>query len=344
MLIARAPLRISFAGGGTDLPAYYEEYGGAVVSTTINKYVYVHVSPNGKEGAQINSADYQTFFQHQLGQTHQQGTELTLPRAALKEFDIQQGISMFLASEVPPGTGLGSSSALTVALVAALAAHQGKQLSRQQVADTACTIELDRLGAPIGKQDQFAAAFGGLNMIEFTTNRVTVEPLKINPEVIDQHESRLVLFLTKTPRNSATILRHQQSASAQRKPRTVEGLHRIKAAALECRKMFESGNIDQLGSLLHVSWQEKRKLTSGITNAWIDDVYDAALKSGAIGGKILGAGGGGFLLLYCPEERQSGLIQTLIPFGLSRMPFHFERRGVDTTQVAWGTTDTFGAI
>jgi D-glycero-alpha-D-manno-heptose-7-phosphate kinase len=167
---------------------------------------------------------------------------------------------------------------------------------------------------------------------------VSVEPLTIQPAVFEQLEKRLVLFFTKRARNSATILRQQRSASAERKPRTIESLHRIKAAAFECRKILESGHVDEMGELLHLGWQEKRQLTSGITNEWIDEVYDAALKSGALGGKILGAGGGGFLLLYCREPQQATLVESLATFGLSRMPFHFEKSGVQTTGIAWGSS------
>lgn len=336
MLIARAPLRISFAGGGTDLPAYYERFGGMVVSTTIDKHVYVHISPNGLGDAQIASADYQTFYRHHCGTPMSWDGDLALPRAVLHEFGVERGVSIFVASEVPPGTGLGSSSAVAVALVKAVSTHLGRSLSPREVAEMACHVELGKLKAPIGKQDQFAAAFGGLNAIMFDRENVVVEPLSLSTDVVERLERRLLLFFTRTARDSADILREQQRASAQGRPRTVDGLHRIKAAALECRQCLETGRLDDLGALLDESWREKRRLVDGITSPWIDEIYQVAVRSGAIGGKITGAGGGGFLLLYCHERRQEGLTEALEKLGLRRMDFHFERRGVATVNADWG--------
>ena len=176
-LVARAPLRVSLAGGGTDLPAYYERHGGFVVSTTIDKYVYAHVGPNGThgdDGVQITSADYQTFYHHNLGASWPLEGELALPKAVLHTLGVPKGLSLFVASEVPPGTGLGSSSAAAVAMVGAVSTFLGQQLSPQQIAEKACEVELGKLCAPVGKQDQFAAAYGGVNAITFTGQEVSV--------------------------------------------------------------------------------------------------------------------------------------------------------------------------
>jgi len=335
MLIARAPLRISLAGGGTDLPAYYEQFGGSVVSTTIDKFVYVHVGPNHTNGVQITSADYRTFYRRRLGASAGWDGELALPRAVVDEMEIDEGITLFLASEVSPGTGLGSSSALAVALIQAIAVWQGRLLSRQTVAELACRVELQKLQAPIGKQDQFAAAFGGLNAISFTRSGVTVEPIRVSPSTREQLERRLMLFFTGTARNSAVILKEQQRASAARSPQTIGGLHRIKAAAADCRVCLESGDLDGIGHLLDEGWREKRKLVEGITNQRIDEVYDVARAAGAVGGKITGAGGGGFLLLYCHEVYQEGLTEEMEKLGLRRMDFGFDRRGVSSQHVSW---------
>jgi D-glycero-alpha-D-manno-heptose-7-phosphate kinase len=345
MLIARAPLRISLAGGGTDLPAYYERHGGLVVSTTIDKYVYVYASPNGSEPAQITSADYQIFYRHRQGVPMNWDGDLALPRAVLHEFGVERALSLFLASEVPPGTGLGSSSAIAVALIQAVAACMRQRLSRQQMAELACQVELVKLKAPIGKQDQFAAAFGGLNCFTFERAGVTVEPLRLRPEVHEQLERRLLLFFTGTARNSATILQEQQQASAQGRPATVEGLHQIKALAVACRACLEAGDLDGVGQLLDEGWRHKRGLARGITNERIDQLYAVARAHGALGGKITGAGGGGFLLLYCHEEHQPALTAALEERGLRRMDFRCERQGVTLGTVRWlndtedGTTD-----
>ncbi|MGQ9675062.1 MAG: GHMP family kinase ATP-binding protein [Chloroflexota bacterium] len=305
------------------------------MSTTIDKYVYVHVSPNGLGDAQITSADYQTFYRHHCGTPMSWDGDLSLPRAVLHEFGVERGVSIFVASEVPPGTGLGSSSAVAVALVKAVGTHLGRSQSPREVAEVACRIELGKLKAPIGKQDQFAAAFGGLNAIMFEREGVLVQPLSLSADLIECLERRLLLFFTRTARDSADILREQQRASSQGRPQTVDGLHRIKAAAMECRKCLEAGRLDDLGALLDAGWREKRRLVAGITNPWIDEIYEKAIKSGAIGGKITGAGGGGFLLLYCHEKRQEALTEALEKLGLRRMDFHFEKYGVATVRADW---------
>ncbi|MDA8218382.1 MAG: GHMP kinase [Dehalococcoidales bacterium] len=336
MLIARAPLRISFAGGGTDLPAYYERYGGMVVSTTIDKYVYAHIAPNGSGDAQITSADYQIFYRHHNGKPMDWNGDLALPRAVLHEFGVDGGTALFVASEVPPGTGLGSSSAVAVALVRAVTGYLGTPISRHQMAETACRVEIGKLGAPIGKQDQFAAAYGGLNAITFTKGEVTIEPLPVPPSTVQRLDRRLMLFFTGSARNSTDILKKQQQATAQGPGPTSEGLHRIKEAAMEVRRCLEAGDLDGVGQLLDKGWQEKRRLATGITNSRIDEIYEAALANGAGGGKITGAGGGGFLLLYCHEERQEQVAEALEGLGLRQMDFHFEREGVALASVAWG--------
>jgi len=340
VLIVRAPLRISIAGGGTDLPAYYERHGGLVISTTIDKYVYVHITPNGHDCAQITSADYQTFYRHHGGMPMKWDGELSLPRAVLHELEVGEDISIFIASEVPPGTGLGSSSALAVALVRGVAAFKGRHLSRREVAELACHVELNKLKAPIGKQDQYAAAFGGLNAIQFSSTGVFVERVDATTETLRQLERRLVLFFTGTARDSASILKEQQRRSASNQTETIAGLDRIKEIARECWQCLESGDTDGIGALLDEGWRAKRQLVSGITNSRIDELYGVARECGAVGGKITGAGGGGFLLLYCPEARQDILTNAMEEIGLRRTDFHFDRQGVMLGDARWYPSDT----
>jgi D-glycero-alpha-D-manno-heptose-7-phosphate kinase len=337
MLIARAPLRISLAGGGTDLPAYYEQFGGMVVSTTIDRFVYVQVQKNGVRSAQITSADYRTFYRHQWGAPMTWSGELALPRAVLHEFGIERGVSVFTASEAPPGTGLGSSSALAIALIQAIAAYTGRMLSRQEIADLACHIELNKLAAPIGKQDQFAAAFGGMNAISFAREGVDVRPIRATPATLATLERRLMLFFTGTSRDSAAILREQGRATSQHNGTTLHNLHRIREAAEQCCAYLESGDVDGIGRLLDSGWRYKRELTTGITNGRIDECYEVALANGALGGKITGAGGGGFLLIYCQEVYQEQVTNALENLGLRRMDFHFEPAGVTVSAVDWQT-------
>jgi D-glycero-alpha-D-manno-heptose-7-phosphate kinase len=328
MLIARAPVRISFAGGGTDLPAYYEKYGGMVVSAAIDKYFYVFLNVSDYDGLQITSSDYHTFYRRTPDTASLWDGDLALPRAIVHHFGVHRGLSMFLASEVPPGTGLGSSSTVAVAVIKALSTLCGQSLSRQEIAELACFIEIEKLGMPIGKQDQYAAAYGGLNAIYFRREGVTVQPVRAAPEVIRALERNILLFFTGTARNSAQILSQQRDSSARDDPRVIESLHVIKAIAQETLSCFERGDLRRYGELLHASWQRKKELAQGITNPQIDECYDLALQNGALGGKITGAGGGGFLMLYCEEPYQERVTQALESRGLRRMDFRFDHGGV----------------
>ncbi len=333
VLIARAPVRISFGGGGTDLPAYYERYGGMVVSTTISYYVYTVLSPCGaNDGVQIISADYRALCQRPTCEDLIWNGDLGLPKAITYYFNLRDGLTIFLASQVPPGTGLGSSSSVAVSMIKALAFWCGLDLGPSEVAELACYIEIEKLGMPIGKQDQYAAAFGGLNVISFSRNGVTVEPLRIPQETYEALEKGLMLFFTGTSRQSSTILRRQRQASQQGDPTTLRRLEAIKELGREIRATLERGDLETFGDLLHRSWIEKRQLTEGITNSFLDQCYQTALENGALGGKVTGAGGGGFLMLYCPEDRQEAVTKALTALGLQRRPFTFESEGVQVMQ------------
>lgn len=335
VLLARAPLRISLAGGGTDLPDYYERYGGLVVSTTIDKHVYVVVKANGYRTAEITSADYQTYHRQRLEAPTTGNGELTLPRAVLNEFAVDRGVSVFLASEVPPGTGLGSSGAIATAMIRAVAAFANHPVTAATVADLACQVELDRLEAPVGKQDQYAAAFGGLNAITFTGSGVAVERLHPRTDVTERLQQRLLLFFTGTTRNSSTILREQRQATRSGERQTLDALHRIKEIAQACRKALEAGEVDDIGHLLNESWHHKKRLAAGISNPSLDRIYDEAIGCGALGGKITGAGGGGFLLMYCHEAFQDDLTDRLERHGLRLVDFHLSTQGAAVTSVQW---------
>lgn len=340
MLIARAPFRISLAGGGTDFQSYYERFGGLVVSTSIDKFVYVQLEKRDGTQAQIASADYQTFYRHHSGQKVTWDGDLALPRAVLQELGVHSGISLFVASEVPPGTGLGSSSAAAVALIRVVAAYKDRKLSAADVADLACEVEIGRLGAPIGKQDQYASSHGGLNAIRFSRDGIAVEPLEVRPETRTTLERRLMLFFTGTARNSRTVLQMQKQETASDDSVTVKALHRIKEAAEVCYSSLKLGDLDAVGRLLHETWMQKRQLAPGISNATIDAAYDEARANGATGGKIAGAGGGGFLLLYCSEPCQDSVTLTLEARGLRRMEFGFETAGAIVTEVRWTNART----
>ena len=327
MLIARAPMRISFGGGGTDLEAYYAKYEGVVISTAINKYFYAIITTDESDDLQVISADYRSLFRHSPYNDLFWNGDLALPKAILHQFGIRRGINLFVASEVPPGTGLGSSSAAAVTLVRAISTLVEQPMTKQQVAELACSIEIEKMGMPIGKQDQFASAFGGLNKITFTSEGVTVEPLSVTPKVRQTLERRLMLFFTGSSRESTSILQHQRASTANRDAAVLQALHKLKQVASDVQVCLENEDLDEFARLLHYSWQEKRRLAPNLSTGFIDECYELALRHGAMGGKITGAGGGGFLMLYCHEQKQEEVTHALEERGLKRMNFHFDQQG-----------------
>jgi len=327
MLIARAPVRISFAGGGTDLPSYYLRHGGMVVSTAIDKFFYVFLTVNRRANIEIMSSDYQTFYRQPAEDAMLWDGDLSLPRAVLSHFNIHEGLSMFLASQVPPGTGLGSSSTATVAVIKAITSLLGRGLSKHDIAELASFIEIEKLGMPIGKQDQFAAAFGGINAIWFSPDGVVVEPLHVDSETVERLERCVLLFYTGAARESARVLSEQNRSTLAADAKVLSALHAIKAMAAHVRRYIQHGNLDALGELLHESWERKKHLAAGITNALIDESYETARKLGALGGKITGAGGGGFLMLYCPAGAATRVTEGLERLGLKRMDFSIDFDG-----------------
>lgn len=327
MLIARAPMRIGLGGGGTDLEAYYAKHGGIVINVTINKYFYTIITADDSNDLQVISADYRSLFRHSSFHDLFWNGDLALLKAVLHEFGIRRGINLFVASEVPPGTGLGSSSAAAVALVRALSTLIEQPMTKQQVAEMASHIEIDKMGMPIGKQDQYASAYGGLNKFIFNSQGVTTEPLKIAPAVYRALEGRLMLFFTGSSRESTSILKHQRRSTEEEDRSVLQALHHIKQVAVDMQDCLERGDLDEFARLLEYSWQEKRRLAPGLSTDFVDECYQLAREHGATGGKITGAGGGGFLMLYCREHAQDAVTQALEARGLKRMNFQFDLQG-----------------
>lgn len=339
MLITRAPVRISLGGGGTDLPAYYEEYGGFVVSAAIDYYAYTILTPGRSDDVQIISADYRSLCQRPTCEDLIWNGDLSLPKAIIYYFNVSGGLTVFMASQTPPGTGLGSSASVAVSMIKAVAFWCGLDLGAAEVAELACYIEIEKMGMPVGKQDQYAAACGGLNAITFSKEGVEVKPLGLPRPTYETLQNRLMLFFTGTSHKSSTILRSQKEASQQRDPATIKRLDKIKAFGFDIRAALEHGDLDGFGELLHRSWLEKRRLTSGITNSFLDECYEAALQAGAMGGKVTGAGGGGFMLVYCHEDKQPAVTHALEALGLQRRPFAIDEAGVQVVQgVTWSRT------
>lgn len=295
MIISRTPLRISFAGGGSDLQAYYEKRFGAVVSTTIDKYIYITVNKKFDDKIRISYSKTEIVddvdeIQHDL------------VREALRLTNINGGIEITSIADIPSkGTGLGSSSCFTVGLLNALYAYKGQHKSTGTLAKKACQIEIDIVGEPIGKQDQYASAYGGINYIQFNADEtVFVDPVICLKETKEQLNQNLLLFYTGLTRKSNTILTEQKKETKNK----LKTLDKMVELAHELRDAIRSNDLTQFGQILHKGWIYKKQLALGITNPVIDKYYDNAIRAGASGGKILGAGGGGFLLLYCEEEKQ----------------------------------------
>ncbi|HOE66011.1 MAG TPA: GHMP kinase [Candidatus Hydrogenedentes bacterium] len=328
MLIVRAPVRISFFGGGTDLPSYYARHGGEVVSVSINKHFYVLVTEEPENRIQIISADLRVMQTLDNLHPHDVAGELQIPLAAIQFIGLDRGANIFLASEIPPQTGLGSSGAVSVCMVKALSAFTGKHFDRQGIAEAAYHINAGMLGHPGGKQDEYGSAFGGLKHIQFRADGVTVRPLDLDPVVLRELESNILLFFTGNARASATILSSQKDACTAEKADTVDALTEIKDMVREGLAMLESGELRRFGELLHRTWETKKRVAPGISNPVIDQLYDAAIANGAIGGKIAGAGGGGFLMIYAEGSARAAVSRAMRQAGAREMLFAFDHDGV----------------
>jgi D-glycero-alpha-D-manno-heptose-7-phosphate kinase len=324
LLIVRSPLRISLAGGGTDLPAYYKEFGGQVINLAIDRYFYVFLRTSSEDGVQIASADFQAYDKWGKDAL---GGGLALPRAIFSHFGISKGVSLFLASEAPPGSGLGSSSTVAVGLIKALVTALGLQVTKKEIAELASYIEIEKLGSPIGKQDQYAAAFGGMNLIEFEAEKTLITPLNLPIDKIITLSKSLLLFFTCSTRKANEILAQQSDASRKKSKPVLEALHRVKGMVPQVKTILEQGDMPGLGDFLHQNWLEKKRFAKGVTNNFIDQCYDMALREGAWGGKITGAGGGGFLLLCCPKAKQEGVTRILEANGLKQVNFFIDYAG-----------------
>ena len=329
MLITRSPVRISFGGGGTDLPAYYEQFGGAVLSTAINKYFYTVLRKRSDGKVQVISSDLRTLETWEnIASMSFEHSELEIPLAVMKAVGQSVAVDLFLASEIPPGTGLGSSASVCVNVLKALSAYLHLPLSKYELAEKAFHIARNVLGNPVGKQDEYAAVFGGLNYIRFgMEGSVTVEPLHLESTLLRELEDNLLLFFTGATHQSQTILQEQEASTRQDRGAALESLHAIAALADRMRSTLEDGDLHTFGTLLDVGWQAKKKISGKISSTRIDDLYHIARENGAVGGKITGAGGGGFLLLYCEPQNQGSVRTGLAAAGAREMTFQFDTRG-----------------
>jgi len=320
MIIARSPLRITLGGGGTDLPSYYREHEGFLIAGAINKYVYVTVMRPFTEGVYLKYSELEHVtsvdeIRHRIIREALIMQELRTPQ-----------IEITTLADIPAGTGLGSSGSFTTALIEALYAHRRRLIHPQELAELACNIEIDRLGEPIGKQDQYIAAYGGLTCFTFhKDDTVTAVPLKISMDTLFDLEDNILLFFTGYSRSASEILKDQKNKTQSSDKEMLKNLHFVKELGYRSKEALEAGKVAQFGELMHEHWEHKKRRSGGMSNPKIDDWYELGMKNGAVGGKLVGAGGGGFLMFYAADRNK--LRHAMSKAGLEEVRFRFDFEG-----------------
>lgn len=320
MIIVRSPLRITLGGGGTDLPSYYKKHTGFLISAAIDKYVYIAINPAFTDEAIIKYTQYERVdsidnIQHRIIRECMRETETSV-----------HGIEICSLADIPAGTGLGSSGSFTTALLKGLYAYNNKLISTRHLAESAVKIELEKLGEPIGKQDQYIAAFGGVTQFEFLPDeRVEISPLAVSKETLYELEDSLMLFFTGYSRSASDILLEQDVKSKKDDGMMIQNLHFIKELGIRSKAALEAGNLTEFGNLMNTHWEHKRERSDSMSNPEIDKWYSLALENGAIGGKLIGAGGGGFLMFLA--ENRAKLRKAMTEEGLQEVRFRFDFEG-----------------
>jgi D-glycero-alpha-D-manno-heptose-7-phosphate kinase len=321
MIITRTPFRVTLGGGGTDLPSFYREHGGFILAVGLDKYMYLNVN------APIVDDKIRVKYSQSELVDHVDQVQHTLAREALRYFNVSRGMEIVSVADIPAGTGLGSSSSYLVGLLNAMHALTQNPVCPERLAEEACHIELEILKKPIGKQDQYMAAFGGLTVLNIARDgSVRVKRLGLDVEVLEALEQNLLMFYTHESRDATAILSRQDSATKRNDGVVLSSLREIKDIGIEVCSAIEAGNLSRFGELLDIHWQSKKRLSEQISNPQIDAWYELAKTNGAIGGKISGAGGGGFLMLYC-EEKKAQLRTAMRTAGLRELNFRFDFEG-----------------
>jgi D-glycero-alpha-D-manno-heptose-7-phosphate kinase len=320
MIIARSPLRITLGGGGTDLPSYYREHGGFLIAAAIDKYVYVTVTRPFTPGIYLKYSQLEHV--EQVKDVHH---PIIRESIQMLNFKTPQ-IEITTLADIPAGTGLGSSGSFTTALLKALYAHRKRLIHPEELAKLACHIEIDRLGEPIGKQDQYIASYGGLTCFTFNKNdTVDAKPLVTSMDTLFDLEDNLLLFFTGFSRSAGSILSDQNTRTKQSDSDMLSNLHYVKSLGLRSKQALEEGNAVLFGELMHEHWEHKKRRSGGMSNAQIDEWYKLGIQSGAVGGKLVGAGGGGFLMFYASDRKKLRLAMTAA--GLDEVRFRFDFEG-----------------
>jgi D-glycero-alpha-D-manno-heptose-7-phosphate kinase len=320
MILVRSPLRISLGGGGTDLPSYYRDYEGFLVSAAIDKYVYVSVMRPFTEGIYLKYSQ----LEH-VNRISDVKHPIIREALDIMKFKTPQ-IEITTLADIPAGTGLGSSGSFTTALMKALYTHRKRHIHQEELAELACHIEIDRLGEPVGKQDQYIAAYGGVTCLTFQKNgKVVAEPLAMSIPTMHELEDNLLLFFTGFSRSASGILVDQNTRSQQHDAEMLKNLHYVKELGLRSKQALEVGDTTLFGEIMHEHWEHKKRRSGGMSNPRIDEWYDLAMKHGAVGGKLVGAGGGGFLMFLAKDRIE--LRRTMTIAGLEEVRFKFDFEG-----------------
>jgi len=320
MIVTRTPVRIPLGGGGTDLPSYYTQYGGSLLSAAIDKYIYITVNKRFEDSVRVS---------YSVTEIAEEAEKIKHPivREALKLLNIDSGVEITSIADVPSNTGLGTSSSFTVGLLHALHTYKREKISARELAEEACFLEIELLKEPIGKQDQYVAAYGGLICLEIDRlGNTQVQQLHLSEDARDQLESNTLLFYTGIRRSAGEVLKCQNKAISANLEKVVESLHRIKKIGEKAKEAFQKENLDRFGKLLDIHWQTKKKLSNKIISSQVNRWYEMAKRNGASGGKLMGAGGGGFFMFYC-NNGKNGFRKIMRKEGLREMPFRLDFEG-----------------
>jgi len=326
----KVPLRISFGGGGTDVAPYYVERGGVVLSCTIDKYAFGTIRKSDDHNVTIHSLDFDILVKYDVSEDIRVEGELSLVKAVLKHFSLNHGVEIFLHSDAPPGSGLGSSSAIATLVIGLLSAYTRTPMTDYEIAELAYQVERYDLQIPGGKQDQYACTFGGMNLIEFREDATIVNPLRVPRPVLNDLEYNLMLCYTGKTRLSGGLIEKQVKRYQDNKDDTVSAMDELKRLAYNMKDAILRGELRKFGGLLHDSGESKRRMNPHAYPKPIVSVYEAAREHGAIGGKILGAGAGGYLLLYADFDRRRELNEALKAINIVPVDFHFDYKGLQT--------------
>ena len=327
MYVGICPVRISLAGGGTDMPEYYEEYGGNVISSSISLFTYLMIKPRKDSSFQAFSTDFEI---HHSKTSYKKlkakdGTEIAV--SVIQYLNFKNGADFVIGSDVQPGSGLGASSSLTVNFINTISKLQKKNFSKKQIAEKSFFVERNILLHPIGKQDDYVASYGGLNYIKFSKKNITVTPINLKKSKSEELQNNLLLFFMGTTRKSSMVLSKQLNKTKNLEPTTLNSLHKVNELCKDLFKSLKESDLTKVGEILDRGWMEKKNFTSEVSNPKIDKIYANAIKSGAIGGKLTGAGAGGHMIFYCEKNKQNSVKNEMKRLGLKHVDFNFYKNG-----------------